>query len=266
MQAPPKWIIQYNDGTEYVEILATKLGNIIEELNGHEEATFTILRNTAANRALVLSDQTTRINYDVKEVYTGILKAPVLYMTKIGVTIYNSVYELLQRRDYTRKWTSTAANIILADITGSGGVGSDSFGNTNAESGEDYTNLGHKEGPRYQMINLSGATITSIKAYIKVDSSSKVKIAVYADSSGSPAALLGVSDEVTVTNTSKAWITFPFSTPVAVTALAYYWFIVMTDNQVYWATNWSGSTPHKVGTENYPDGFSNPFGTVSKLV
>jgi hypothetical protein len=206
---------------------------------------------------------TVQISYAGAVIYTGVLKAIGYSMTKLVCTLYNSVYELLQRRDYVGKWTSTAANVILSDITGSGGVGSDSFGNTTAESGEDYTNYGHKEGPRYQMIAISGATITSIKAYVKVDSASNAKIAVYSDSSGSPSALLGVSNEVNVTNTTYAWITFTFGTPVAVTASAYYWFIIMTDNAVYWATNWSGSTPHKVGNEVYSDGFSDPFGSIT---
>ena len=80
---------------------------------------------------------------------------------------------------------------------------------------------------------------------------------------GSPDDLLGVSDEVSVTNTSKAWMQFHFSTPVAVTANAYYWFPIMTDDNVYWATNWGGSTPHKGNSNAYGDGFSDPFGSIT---
>ena len=101
--SPRRWVIQYYDGANWLTIPARRLGSVDEELNGSEKATFAI-PNTAENRAFVLNDYPARFLFDYVEVYSGAIKAVGYSLTELAVTVYNDVYELMQRRVYSRQF------------------------------------------------------------------------------------------------------------------------------------------------------------------
>lgn len=58
----------------------------------------------------------------------------------------------------------------------------------------------------------SSGTVDSAKAWLSIDSGSTTsKFCIYADSAGSPGAKLAESDEITISNTTQAELTFNFS-------------------------------------------------------
>jgi hypothetical protein len=260
-----RWAIEYFDGTQWVAFNVKKLGNISEELSGHEEAVFAIT-NTAANRALVLNDYPVRLLFDGNEIYSGVLKAVGYSMTELAVTVYNDVYEAMQRRVYSGSFTSTPANDVLASIMGV--TTTDYFGYPTLGVGGPYegdTPYGVAECVKAQMKNYSGAQVTAIKFYVKgVNGTTHVKCALYADSSGVPGALLGVTAEVAV-GTSYSWVEFTFSSPINVTANANYWLAWISDDLIYMYVLEQEPPPypyeHKYDLVVYSEGFKDPWTT-----
>jgi hypothetical protein len=228
------------------------------------------------NRALVASDQLVQICYlhsngIYQAVYSGVLKAVSYSMTKLVCTVYNEVYERLQRRVYSGTHSGVAANTIIEDITGASGGGSltDTFGKS--DLGDDNgcaVGYGVLSASKYQMINVSGSSITKAAMSIRVNSGTiHAKIAVYSDNgANAPSTFLGSSDEVAVSNISFELVEFPFSTPVAVDANAYYWLAMITDGTVFHTSLWvppRDQEVHKAGNANYGDGFPSSFPTIS---
>ena len=75
-----------------------------------------------------------------------------------------------------------------------------------------------------------GGDATSMAIHCKVASgTSLMKMAIYSDSSGSPSAKLGVTNEISVSNTTSAYQTASFASPVTLGA-GDYWLTFMQDN------------------------------------
>jgi hypothetical protein len=119
----------------------------------------------------------------------------------------------------------------------------------------------------------SSGKLTEIDAYYdgkgKTSGSEKLRLVVYADSSGSPGAFIGVTNELSVSaNAAAGWHAFTFATQPSVSA-----------NQKIWVGYWGGGTttdlvrPYydtaagsvKYNTNTYSStgNPSNPFGTAS---
>lgn len=108
--------------------------------------------------------------------------------------------------------------------------------------------------------------VKSMSLYCKVASgTSKIKLAIYTDSSG-PSSKLGVTEEVSVSNTSSAWKTGSFATPLKLSAGSY-WLAFMQDNL---GTGFEYSNDVVADAEKNNSGttyatFPDPFGVTGTL-
>ena len=82
--------------------------------------------------------------------------------------------------------------------------------------------------------------------------------AIYTDNEGSPGALIAVTDEAIV-GTDFSWVSFPFLSPVNVTAGTGYWLAISSNNALNMKiVVGSGVRVHN-GVSSW---FSDPFGSV----
>src|SRR3989339_39554 len=104
------WTFEYYDDSEedWVEFTGGS-PEVVEELSGHEEATFYI-PNTSANRTFVLSDQIVRLKLNGTQQFLGVLLGFEPSFTRLKCILYNGVYELLKRRVISARYVSTPAN------------------------------------------------------------------------------------------------------------------------------------------------------------
>lgn len=107
-------------GSTWVAGIISGTNGLMEELNGHEEVTFTI-PSTSANRTLVASDVTVLIYYDGTLIFTGNLTAPDYKQGEIVCTAYNAAYEKMQRTTLTVSHSYEAVDTILAAIVAAAG-------------------------------------------------------------------------------------------------------------------------------------------------
>jgi hypothetical protein len=110
------WVFEYYDeGEEDWLEFSGRIGEVIEELNGHEEATI-FIPNTSANRTFVTSDQIVRIYFDTELQFLGALLAVEYSRKELKCIIYNGIYELMKRRVISGSYTSEAADDIMEDV------------------------------------------------------------------------------------------------------------------------------------------------------
>jgi hypothetical protein len=138
------------------------------------------------------------------------------------------------------------------------------FGETGYGFENGWNPTGYKPASRFQMLNLTGVSITKLTCYIQPNTTGvRVKMAIYSDSSGSPDALLGTSSEVTLTNAGAfEWIDFDFDSPIAVNASMNYWFALMGDNGVWLRCTATDFNSYVHNHNIYDDGFSSTYGLV----
>jgi len=95
---------------------------------------------------------------------------------------------------------------------------------------------------------------------------SLMKMAIYSDSSGSPSAKLGVTNEISVSNTTSAYQTASFASPVTLGA-GDYWLTFMQDNAgtgFEYSNNTSSGAEKNNSTTTYPT-FPDPFNSDGTL-
>ena len=128
------------------------------------------------------------------------------------------------------------------------------------------TTQGYSANQKAGNIFTCGATGSLSKLTVRMkrnSTSGKVRLALYADSSGAPGALIAQTQETTVTTTT-AWYDFPFlagAYPSVVNGTSY-WLAVLTDEAYTLRVNNTTGTIN-YNTDTYSDGFANPFGTPS---
>jgi len=117
------WTLEYYDAGEedFVEFTG-RVEEIIEELSGHEEVSFSI-PNTAANRSFVASDQLIRIKFDGTVIYgIGVLYDIEYSKKRLKCIIYNGIYELLKRRVISGKYLGLMASSVAEFIRQAAGL------------------------------------------------------------------------------------------------------------------------------------------------
>ena len=116
----------------------------------------------------------------------------------------------------------------------------------------------------------SNGTVTSLTARIWRSSANPLARAViYADNAGAPGALLATSDELTISNSSEAEITFTFSggNQISIVSGTPYWIGILFDAQTMGFSllgrSYGGgeSNAQAENVDTYSDGASDPFGT-----
>jgi len=106
----------------------------------------------------------------------------------------------------------------------------------------------------------AGATFTATQMGAFLSSlglGENVKLGIYSDDTGSPDALLGVTDEITGRG-HKGWFHASLTSGVSITSGNDYWLAVIADSQVYIGYN-SGALEENADT--YSDGFADPYGS-----
>ena len=100
-------------------VYPVNFNRVSTELNGHEEAFFTV-ENNIIRRGLVAQDRDVTIKFLGKQVFFGTL-AGVEYTERIlKCKVYNKVYNLMNKKEHTQEYADpgTAANTILGNICG----------------------------------------------------------------------------------------------------------------------------------------------------
>jgi PKD repeat protein len=143
------------------------------------------------------------------------------------------------------------------------------FGTTTPGSLVDAASAGNKEVSKFSAPH--AGTVTKVTGYISglgsTSGSQPVRAILYADSSGRPGALLGVSNEIVV-NAGRAWGWVDFTFPSAVSIPAgtiWMGYIAGTKNDLMRIryTQVSGDLKYNKNTGGYAAGPTNPFGSVS---
>jgi hypothetical protein len=144
---------------------------------------------------------------------------------------------------------------------------SGTFGTTTIGSSIDTASINLKEVSKYTAV---ASNVTKLTGYISglgaASGSQKIKAVIYADNgSGHPGALLGVSNEVTVTaGQAFNWVDFPFASPVAVQAgTIWMGYIASSTSDLTQLRydNSPGELNFNVNSGGYAAGPTNPFGT-----
>lgn len=114
-----------------------------------------------------------------------------------------------------------------------------------------------KKGGSKFTLSEDGA-VTKISVFFLATTSLHAKCGIYSDNAGAPNALLGTSQEVSVTP-ETAWRDFTFTVPVALVA-GVYWLVVITDGWIWIYKDAGDANQYAWKDDTYSDGFSNPFG------
>jgi subtilisin family serine protease len=161
---------------------------------------------------------------------------------------------------------ATETSAATATVSSTPPPSTGTFGKTTVGASSDTAVANRKRVNRYSVS--ASVSVTKLTIYLQQGGSSGTQVlegVIYADSGGSPGALIAVSNQVTFASTSAAgWYDLPFSTPVSL-APGNYWIGFM-----------SGSTSYVIGfrydsvtgarlynANTYTSGPSNPFGSAS---
>jgi hypothetical protein len=105
----------------WVDVYGAVVDEVLEELDGHEEAVF-LLPNTQANRTFVETDHLIRILFDGEQVFLGVLSG-VEYSAKcLKCFVYNGVYELFKRRVISGSYVNVAASAVAEAVRVAAGL------------------------------------------------------------------------------------------------------------------------------------------------
>ncbi len=159
---------------------------------------------------------------------------------------------------------ATETSAPTATVTSAPSTGT--FGKTTVGASSDTAVANRKRVNRYSVS--SSVSVTKLTIYLQQGGSSGTQTlegVIYADSGGSPGALIAVSNQLTFASTNTAgWYDLPFSTPVSL-APGNYWIGFMSGSTSYVVgfryDSVSGARLYNANT--YSSGPSNPFGSAS---
>ncbi|MEA2313309.1 MAG: large repetitive protein, partial [Solirubrobacteraceae bacterium] len=155
--------------------------------------------------------------------------------------------------------TSAATAVVSASASAT-------FGKTTVGGSSDHFVAERKRVNRYALG--SAGSVSKLSIYLAPTGTSGQQVLkglIYADSSGAPGALLGVSEQLTFTGTSSAgWYDLVFSSPVKLAA-GNYWIGVITGASAgvtgFRFDSVTGSRDYNTNT--YSSGPTNPFGAFT---
>ena len=158
-----------------------------------------------------------------------------------------------------------SAGLTMCNSLYNGGGSGGTFGTNTVGASIDTASANLKEVSRYTAV---AGNVTKLTGYVSglgaASGSQKIRAVIYADSSGNPGPLLGVSNEVTMNaGTAWAWKDFTFSAAVPVPAgTIWMGYIASTTNdltQLRYDTS-AGELRYNVNSGGYAAGPTNPFG------
>ena len=115
------WTIEYWDGSNWVSKDDAIFKRIEEELNGHEEFSFTV-PNTEENRTWVAVDRRVRAKFNDTVVWTGLMMAVEYKLDVLECTAYIEAYAILKRRVFSGFYNFAAADTILEVVCNEAGI------------------------------------------------------------------------------------------------------------------------------------------------
>jgi hypothetical protein len=162
--------------------------------------------------------------------------------------------------------SATATSAPTATVSSAPPPSTGTFGKTTVGASSDTAVANRKRVNRYSVS--ASVSVTKLTIYLQQGGASGTQTlegVIYADSGGSPGALIAVSNQVTFASTNAAaWYDLPFSTPVSL-APGNYWIGFMSGSTSYVIgfryDSVSGSRLYNANT--YSSGPSNPFGSAS---
>src|SRR5436190_18674750 len=144
------------------------------------------------------------------------------------------------------------------------GAAESTFGPTTVGPSAASFAANHKQVSRYALSG--GGTVTKLRVYLQPTTTAGQQVmkgVIYSDASGKPDSLLGVTEQLTFTNTSPAgWYDLVFSSPLKLGAGSY-WIGSLTGTQAKVAGfRFTKVTASRTSNTNkYALGPSNPFGS-----
>jgi subtilisin family serine protease len=180
-------------------------------------------------------------------------------MGDVGHTI--EVQETASNEGGASSPASSAAAAVVAK-----GSATSTFGKTSVGASTDSFGFERKRVNRYTLPE--AGSVTKLTVYLAPTSTSGQQVLkglIYSDSAGTPAALLGVSEQLTFTSASVAgWYELHFSSPVSL-ATGNYWIGVITGPTNHVASfrydTVAGARDYNANA--YASGPTNPFGAVT---
>jgi PKD repeat protein len=154
---------------------------------------------------------------------------------------------------------SSAITITVNAVTGT-------FGSTTIGSSIDALSANLKEVSQYTAV---ASNVTKLTGYIsglgKRTGSQVIRAVIYSDANGSPGALLGVSNEVSVkAGQAWRWVDFTFPAPVPVAAgRIWMGYLAGTTSGLTQVRYDLASSVERFNKNSYSAGPSNPFGTAT---
>lgn len=115
-----------------------------------------------------------------------------------------------------------------------------------------------KVASRYQAPSSFTAVAMRVFGQVTFATGEKMRLGIYSDSSGSPDALLGYTEEITGAALTRVFQADLVST-VSIVSGSYYWLGAIADSSFYIWANSGGSSEYNADT--YSDGFSDPYGS-----
>jgi len=116
------WVLEYyDDGMEDFVEFSGRFEEIVQELNGHEEAVF-CLPNTEANRSFVETDHIIQIRYGYEQMFLGVLYDVEYSRKELKCIVYNGIYELLKRRVISGEYIGLMASSVADFIRTAAGL------------------------------------------------------------------------------------------------------------------------------------------------
>ena len=159
---------------------------------------------------------------------------------------------------------STPATSAQTATVQSAPTGSGTFGTTSIGASSDPLTMDRKRVNRYQLP--VAANVSKLTVYLQPTGTSGSQLftgLIYADSNGSPGALLGKTNQITFKSTQPAgWIDLFFPAPVALTAGNYWIGMISGTSSRIAALRYTSVTHSRAyNNDNYANGANNPFGT-----
>jgi len=116
-----RWRVEYWDGTSWQLKSDAVVEQIVQELDGHEEAFF-YLPNTESNRSFVSENQRIRIIFGSQVLFNGKLYGVEYRSDVLRCFVYNECYEIMKARTHTGTYANVSAQTILQNICNDAGV------------------------------------------------------------------------------------------------------------------------------------------------
>jgi subtilisin family serine protease len=166
----------------------------------------------------------------------------------------------------TKTGASSTGNSVPSLVVQSAGT-ANTFGKTTVGGTTDAADANWKRVDKFTISQAVSVSKLTIYLQRLVSGQQVLKGVIYGDQSGTPGALLGVSNEVTFgSSATSGWFDLPFAAPITLQPGTYW--IGLIDGattDVFGLRYDAVASSSAVASDTYSDGPTNPFGTPSRI-